>query len=308
MQLSIPRRLVDKFLWKMAPLVTETVTLFNEREDEDGLTPKLKEWIERYGVEGWAGAYEDFSNFLLVHLAALSVFGNPLEVHLAHQSFQSHDDLQGWLDQLWQTLGLVLDDDGDNFIDAVISGQPEPIPGLAFDDLQKPVCRQTLFITVALIVVFNHFACMVHRKSLFQLVAEAKAGDDESLLKAIQSDKRCLADIPYFQDRLVQAAIAGDDKLVRRLMQYRRKPAFQTATALQPLYLVLSVLDAMGLLDAYLGDFERFADLCQELRLYGPDNEGFDTESLAKAIRRFRSKYQSLAPTTKVSWVLTDKN
>ena len=54
-QLSIPRRLVDKFLRKMTPLVAETVASFNENADQDGLTPKLKEWISRYEVDGWAG-------------------------------------------------------------------------------------------------------------------------------------------------------------------------------------------------------------------------------------------------------------
>jgi hypothetical protein len=96
-----------------------------------------------------------------------------------------------------------------------------------------------------------------------------------------------------FPERLIQAAIAGEDNFVRRLMQHRKKPAFQTGTALQPLYLVLSLLDGMGLLDAYLEDFERFADFCQKLGIYGPDNEACDTESLAKTVRRFKARYRS---------------
>ena len=42
-QLAIPRRLVDKLLRKMTPLVAETVELFKENADQDGLTPRLKE-------------------------------------------------------------------------------------------------------------------------------------------------------------------------------------------------------------------------------------------------------------------------
>lgn len=304
--LSIPRQLIDKVLRKMTPLVVETVALFNEKADQDGLTPKLKEWIALYDVEGWAIAYEDPNNFLRVPLAALPVIGNPLENLPPLQEAKTLNDVQYWLDQLWQTLDQVLDDDSDDAIEAATTGHPEPIPGITVDDETKPVSRQALFITVALIVVFNHFACMVHRKSLFQLVAEAKAGDDESLLKAIQIDKRCLADIPYFQERLIQAAIAGEDNFVRRLMHHRKKPAFQTGTALQPLYLVLSLLDGMGLLDAYLEDFERFADFCQKLGIYGPDNEACDTESLAKTVRRFKAKYRSLAPPQKIAWAIKD--
>ncbi|WP_162888634.1 hypothetical protein [Dechloromonas sp. HYN0024] len=290
----------------MTPLITETVALFKANADPDGLTPKLKEWNSRYEVGGWASAYEEFGNFLLIHLSALPVYGNPLESLAPLLVVKTLNDLQDWADQTWQILDQVLDDDSDDAIDAATMGLPELIPGITVDDDSKPISRQALFITVALIVVFNHFACMVHRKSLFQLVAEAKAGDDESLLKAIQIDKQCLADIPYFQERLIQAAIAGEDNFVRRLMQYRKKPAFQTGTALQPLYLVLSLLDGMGLLDAYLEDFERFADLCQELGIYGPDNDACDTESLAKTVRRFKAKYRSLAPSQKIAWVIKD--
>lgn len=307
-QLSIPRRLVDKFLRKMTPLVAETVALFNENADQDGLTPRLKEWISRYELEGWAGAYEDFGNFLLVHLAALPVLGNPLESLPPLSEAKTLSDLQGWLNQLWQVCDQALDDDSDEAIEAATTGQPEPISGIAVDGDSKPISRQAIFISIALIIVFNYFACMVHRKSLFQLVAEAKAGDDESLLKAIQIDKRCLADIPYFQERLRQAAIAGEDNFVRRLMQYRMKPPLQTGTALQPLYLILSLLDGMGLLEAYLEDFNRFADFCQELGIYGPENDAFDTESLAKAVRRFKSQYWSLTSAKKVTLVISDTN
>lgn len=76
---TIPRRLVEKFLRKMVPLVVEVCERFEENAEQDGLTPKLREWNSRYGVEGWAEAYEDFGNFLLVHMAALPILGNPLE-------------------------------------------------------------------------------------------------------------------------------------------------------------------------------------------------------------------------------------
>jgi len=137
---------------------------------------------------------------------------------------------------------------------------------------------------------------MVHRKSLFQLVAEAKAGDDESLLKAVQIDKRCLADIPYFRERVIQAVIAGQDKFVRRVLLYRKKPPFQSATILQPLYLVFSLLDALGLLEAYCENLERFANLCQELGAYGPEDDAVDVDSFAKMLRRFKAQYRTLGP------------
>lgn len=306
--LSIPRKLIDKFLRKITPLVAEVCSLFQANADPDGLTPNLKEWIGRYEVESWADAYEDFGNFLLLHVAALPVLGNPFEKLPQFQPVETPEDLQLWLDQLWVICDQSLDDDNEAVIDAVTTGEPKPIPGIQTDGDEKPISRQALFITIALIAAFNHFACMVHRKSLFQLVAEAKAGNDESLLKALQTDKRCLPDIRYFQERLVNAAVAGDDKFVRRLMQYRLKPALKSGTTLKPLYLVLSLMDGMGVLDAYLEDFERFADICQELNIYGPEHDAFDTESLAKVVRRFKKQYRSLAPKKTSLWRLTDTN
>jgi hypothetical protein len=79
-QLAIPRRLVDKILRKMTPLVGETVALFKENADQYGLTPKLKDWISRFQIEGWADAYEDFNNFLAAHVAAMpntALWGRP---------------------------------------------------------------------------------------------------------------------------------------------------------------------------------------------------------------------------------------
>jgi hypothetical protein len=296
LQFAIPRRLVDKFLRKMSPLVGETVELFNQNADDDGLTPKLKEWIERFQVAGWAEAYEDFNNFLLAHYAALPALGDSLLAIPQPDQIETQEDAQRWLDSVWEACEKVLDDDNDDWIDAITEGPPEPIGNFPTDDKGNQITRQAMFLTVSVIISHNYFSCMVHRKSLFQLVAEAKAGNDESLLKAVQIDKRCLADIPYFRERILQAVIAGEDNFVRRVMRYRKKPPFQSATSLQPLYLIFSLLDAIGLLEAYAEDSERFADLCQDLVEYGPEDDAADVESFAKTLRRFKAKYRTLGP------------
>ncbi len=106
-QLAIPRRLVDKFLRKMTPLVEETVELFKENADQDGLTPKLKDWISRFQIEGWADAYEDFNNFLAAHLAAMPALGISVESITPPQAFESWEDAQRWLDSVWESLRKV---------------------------------------------------------------------------------------------------------------------------------------------------------------------------------------------------------
>jgi hypothetical protein len=215
LQFAIPRRLVDKFLRKMTPLVGETVERFSENADHDGLTPKLKEWIERYQVAGWAEAYEDFNNFMLAHYAALPALGDSLPAIPQPDQIETLEDAQRWLDSVWEACEKVLDDDNDDWIDAITEGPSEPLGNFPTDDNGNQINRQALFLTVSVIISHNYFSCMVHRKSLFQLVAEAKAGDNESLLKAVQIDKRCLADIPYFRERILQAVRGGSAQLDR---------------------------------------------------------------------------------------------
>jgi len=290
----------------MTPLVAETVELFKENADQDGLTPKFKEWVARFQVAGWADAYEDFNNFMAAHLAAMPALGISVESITPPQALESWEDAQRWLDSVWNLCEKVLDDDSEDWLDEITEGPPQPLPELATDDQEKPVTRQALFLTVALIINFNYFACMVHRKSMFQLVAEAKAGNDDSLLRAVQTDKRCLTDIEYFRERILDAVIAGDDKFIRRVMHHRKKPPFQSATTLQPLYLIFSLLDAMCMLEAYAEDPERFADLCQELGAYGPDNDVADVDSFAKMLRRFKAQYRTLGPPREKRLIVKD--
>lgn len=238
--IAIPRRLVDKVLRKMTPLVLETVELFKENADDDGLTPRLKEWIERHKVERWAEAYEDFNGFLAAHLAALPALGISADTITSPAHMETREDAQRWVDSIWALCEKVLDDDSEVWLDEIIEGQPQPHSESAMDDEEKPVSRQALFLTAALIICHNYFACMVHRKSLFQLVAEAKRGEDESLLKAIQTDKRCLVDIFYFRERLHQSVVAGEDKFVQRILLYQKKPS-AAINALVNCFLIVSM-------------------------------------------------------------------
>lgn len=294
--LTIPRSLIDKFLRKMTPLVAETIELFKENADQDGITPKLKEWIVRFEVAGWAGAYEDFNNFMAAHLAAMPALGISVESITPPQAIESWEDAQRCADSIWALFEKLMDDDSEDWLDEITEAPPRPLPEPATDDEENPISRQAMFIAMAVIISFNYFACMVHRKSLFQLVAEAKAGNDDSLLRAMQIDKRCLADIEYFRERVLGAVIAGDDKFIRRVMHHRKKAPFQSATTLQPVYLVFSLLDALGMLEAYEEDLERFVDLCQELGAYGPEDDVADKDSFARMLRRFKANYRTLGP------------
>ncbi len=294
----------------MVPLVEETVSLFTENADADGLTPKLRQWIKRYEIVSWAEAYEDFKNFLMVQVGALSTLDEPPAVLFSPPKIESVEDMHRWLDSAWETCEQFLDDDSDDDLAFMDDEDAEAWSLVSPHEDGKPISRQAVFLTAALVVVFNYFSCMVHRKSLFQLVAEAKAGDDAALLKAIQIDKTSLSDISYFRERVQSAALAGDAKFLTRIAQYRSKPTFQSGTALNSLYLAFSLLDAIGMLSAYAEDMERFADFCQTLGIYGPADDAVDVENFARALRRFKIEYQTLSQPSRsrVSLFVKDTN
>ena len=199
-EVSIPRRLIEKILSTILPVVGEIVGGFMDNVDPDGLTPKLKDDIKRYKVEPWAKAYEERSAVFTASLSALFCIDNPPEQFLVPPKCETLDDVHRWIDSVWKECERYLEDDADDtsFMDEDHPLEPwKPSPE---DDDGKPITRQAVFLTAAIILVFNSFSCMVHRKSLFQLVELAKKGNDDALAKAVQIDKTCLTDIPYFRE------------------------------------------------------------------------------------------------------------
>lgn len=291
--IAVPRRLIQKFLRKMLPLAKEVSDLFQQNAEDDGLTPRLREWIERYQVKTWADAYEDPTNYFRLHAAALAIQDEPPKELLPPSDLQTVEDVQAWVDKLCDFFERYLDDDSDGF-EFMDAETPDVIAGT--DEDGQPVTRQGLFLSCALILVFNYFAVMVHRQSMFQLVARAKKGDKEAFRKAVQIDHRCLKDIPYFRDRMRNASEEGNVRFLQRVAQCRRKPMFDSGTELRQLYLALALLESMHMLDAFTADQAKFAAFCQSEGIYGSDDDSEDVvDSLMRAVRRFKSQYQSLA-------------
>ena len=92
-----------------------------------------------------------------------------------------------------------------------------------------------------------------------------------------------------------ELARQGNVEQLRKIAQAKQKPAFQSGTVLNMLYLAFSLLDAMGLLEAFAKDRERFADFCQSLGIYGPKDDAVDVASFEKTYYRFKNQYQSLS-------------
>lgn len=71
-------------------------------------------------------------------------------------------------------------------------------------------------IKISLSRVFNTVSSITHKKSLYELLAEAEKGNDESLFKAIQIDKT-LFDLDWLRKRIRKAFYAGDSSFFKKL-------------------------------------------------------------------------------------------
>ena len=283
------------------------MALVKENAYADGLTPRFRKKISLFEAGPWAEAYEDRVFSELAPLSALVTLDDYPKTFLNPPTSGDPDDFQRWLDAVWDECERFLDDDSDDdlaFMDTEEVAPPWASPLLGEHGLL--ISRQAVLLESALVLVYNYFSCMVHRKSLYELVVLAKMGEDEAMLKVVQIDKSCLTDIPHFKERMEKAGRDREWKFLKRVDEQLQKPIFHGGTKLNSLYLVFSLLESIGLLDAYAKDKERFADFCQSLGIYGPENDVVDVGSFEKTFFRFKKQYQRVKRNSKISLFVKD--
>lgn len=136
---------------------------------------------------------------------------------------------------------------------------------------------------------FQNLSMMVHGEKLTALVAQAKAGDDEALCKAVQIDKRTLTTISHFKRRFEQATLAGDQDFVDRLAYRLQCAPYKGKIRHKALWMAFAFLDAAGLLDSMR--HQELLDLLDEAGVGGYANRIEDVKHLSKRLvdyRRFR--------------------
>ena len=275
----------------------------NENGQIASLPDKLKALLDYYGVRGWAEAYDDFDSYasknfgqMLTEDALPSFLPQP-------PTFSSLDDVQCWANTVWEVCDRLLDSDLEQWIPPFdFEGAPNTATR-GSEMAEEGACgRQKAFLTILLVFLYNLFSCMVHRKTLFQLVYMAKKGNDGALVKAVQIDKTCLADVPSFRQRVEQLTKEGNVEVLAEIAKAYQKPMFQSGTTLSDLYIVFALLDTIGLLEEFSKDKARFADFCQSIGAYGPkvEEEAVDLQSFEKAYFRFKRNFMSVGRTTPI--------
>lgn len=129
--------------------------------------------------------------------------------------------------------------------------------------------------------LYNYLAVMVYGKSLCQLVKDAREGDDQALVQAVQVDRTVL-NLPYFQQRLARAQLEGDTKFLDPLAYRLKNPLLRSKLKHPKLRIAFAILQDEGLLDRYT--HEELLSLCQETGLYAGD----DVDTFRKTLATYR--------------------
>jgi hypothetical protein len=289
---QIPRQLVESFLRKIVPQALEVVSLFRENAEQDGLPPRIKQWISLYNVKDWANAYLEPKKLLQVHADGFSaIFGTP-STDSIQQVTEGMKIPEALLQEVWGWLQQFIDHDLDFEIPDSIEDNKD-LQAIPEEDRQAYIDNMGKMLSACLILVMNYFSCMIYKKSMFQLVEEAIAGNEKSLLKAIHIDQSCLKTIEPIKNIVIDAALSPNSTLATRVQEWRSKPPLASSVELSGLYLIFMLLHLLGLLDQFAEDKERFALFCQSMNTYGPpaDQDVPDIDSFSRTLDRFKLEF-----------------
>lgn len=155
------------------------------------------------------------------------------------------------------------------------------------EDTQRQVIRSgSYFYCFFFSNFYQQLSLMVHGEKLTSLVAQAKAGNDDAFVKAIQIDKRILTVIPYFKARYARAHDEGDRNFLDHLAYRINCPPYRGKIRFKSLYLALSILNEAKLLDSL--SHREILDMLTEAGVGGPKNHIEDVKYLTKRIAEFR--------------------
>jgi len=154
-------------------------------------------------------------------------------------------------------------------------------------ELLKPFCKMVLGI---LSVSFNYLALMIHGRTMCQLVADAKKGDDNAYRCAVQIDRSVLR-IEYFQERLMRAQFSGDQDFMDKLSYRLKAPLLQSKIRYKTLLLTFAILEDDGFLSKLPHD--ELLNICEKVGVYGKAYGVEDVGHLRKRLKDYRNQQKN---------------
>lgn len=136
---------------------------------------------------------------------------------------------------------------------------------------------------------YQTLSIMVHGEKLTSLVAQAKAGNDEAFVKAVQIDKRILTTIPYFFGRYSRAHDEDNSDFYDQLSYRLQCPPYKGKIRHKTLWLTFSILDQLNLMDNL--SHPQILKICDDAGVGGYENRIQSVKHLSNRLNDFR-KFQ----------------
>jgi hypothetical protein len=140
---------------------------------------------------------------------------------------------------------------------------------------------------------YQVLSTMVHRQKLTSLVAQAKAGDDVALARAVQIDPRIAGVDPYFRNRIANLHAEGNDVLRRKLSYVMNSAPYKGRVRHKSLWMGFAFLDMCGHLDTL--KHREMLDVFDEAGIGGYDNRIGEVKFLTKRLSEYKASQQSFA-------------
>lgn len=290
----ISRKQVEDALKQVADGYIEFLNIIDEeleQRPDDNPIDRLVEQLNEQGVRGWATLYVDPRN----QIASLWLSFMPPETFrdmVGAINSMSADQQTEWIQRFYSEGGQAIQSVMEMDAVAIQKAWPGAVKS-STGSLWLP--NRLNFLMASL---FNTLAAMQTGKTMYQLVAEAQEGNDDSFFKAVQMDKTVLEYIPYFKEQCLLPLNKKGIAFFRRLHEHSSKSITITRLQYAKLWLVFDTLDNMNLLDQFEQDIKGFAELCQSIRVYGPhpDVEPVDLEDFKSRLKDFRRTHRRLLP------------
>ena len=153
---------------------------------------------------------------------------------------------------------------------------------------QQKATKDAQFLLSGFLAGFHQLlSLMLHGEKLSSLVAQAKAGDRSSYMRAIQVDSQIFFMIPYFQKRFSEARYEGDQEFCDAVGYRLRSAPYRGKIQHKSLWLSFALLDWLGWFDV-LTDREML-ELLDEAQVGALTGGVSDVVGLGKCRRQYRS-------------------
>lgn len=126
---------------------------------------------------------------------------------------------------------------------------------------------------------------MIHRRFMYQLVADAKDGDNEAFRHAIHID-RTVMQLPYFQQRILEAQFSNDEDFLEKVATSTRTCIAKSRIKYRTLTLTFYMLDKLRMLDL---PREVLIKICDRIGVTNVEQGVTDVESFYTQLKTYKT-------------------